>query len=532
MAISNPILIADRWQASTGDATFQAYNPNTGEALPDLFPISTWQDCERILDAAASAFEQLRLLDPLSIAKFFELYADSLEQHREELAALAHLETALPLQPRLRDVELPRTYQQLRQAAKAVREGSWRLPTIDTQLNIRSEYASLGPVVTIGPNNFPFAFNGAAGGDFAAAIAAGNPVIIKAHPSHPATTQRLTQLALAASQTAELPEGTIQLIYRLPKADGLKLVSDHRVAATGFTGGRESGIALKQACDVAGKLIYLEMSSINPVVMLPGEIRDRATELTAEFCTSCLMGAGQFCTNPGLVLVIDAPESRAFIGAIAEHLKQAPAGPLLSASGLKSLASSVASLITNGANCLTGGKIATEYPGFRFENTLLSISGNQFLQAPRTYQTEMFGAASLMVIAENLDELVTVLKSLEGNLTGTIYASKTGSDDDAFSAVAGALRTRVGRLIQNKMPTGVAVSPAMNHGGPYPSTGHPGFTAVGIPAAIRRFAALHCYDQVDDKRLPTSLRNKNPNDLMWRSIDGIWTQQDVKATST
>lgn len=532
MANTNPILIADLWQSSASADTFQASNPQTGERLPERFPISNWHDCELMLNVAAKAFEQLNELSPQVIATFLEQYAEGLEQHRDELAALAHLETALPLQPRLRDVELPRTIQQLRQAAVAVREGSWRLPTIDTKLNIRSEYSSLGPVVTIGPNNFPFAFNGASGGDFVAAIAAGNPVIIKAHPSHPQTTQRLTQLALAASQSAGLPVGSIQMLYRLAKADGLRLVSDHRVAATGFTGGRESGMALKQACDAAGKLIYLEMSSINPVVLLPGAIRDRAAELTAEFCTSCLMGAGQFCTNPGLVLMVDSPDSRGLLAAMANHFQQAPAGTLLSSSGLKSLESSVAKVIAQGADCLAGGKAATSQPGFRFENTLLSVSAKHFLQASQTFQTEMFGAASLVVLAATFDELISVLNRLEGNLTGTIYASTTGSDDAAYVAIARALRPRVGRLIQNKMPTGVAVSPAMNHGGPYPSTGHPGFTAVGIPAAIRRFAALHCYDQVSDERLPWSLRNRNPQERMWRFIDGVWTQQDVKVTAT
>jgi NADP-dependent aldehyde dehydrogenase len=532
LSTKHPILIADQWVPSAGGEAFQAFNPNTGEALPDQFPVSTWSDCELILEQAARAFDQLRQTPSEILAIFCERYAELLEQHGDELAALAHLETALPVAPRLRNVELPRTINQLKHAAAAIRDESWRLATIDTQLGLRSELAAVGPVVTIGPNNFPFAFNGAAGGDFVAAIAAGNPVIVKAHPSHPGTTLRLTQLALSASQSAGLPIGSIQMLYRLSKSDGLRLVSDRRVAATGFTGGRSSGLALKQACDAAGKLIYLEMSSINPVVLLPGAIAERPQDLQNEFCTSCLMGAGQFCTNPGFVLMVDSPAAQQIVTAIAGQFSQAPAGALLSAGGLQALANSVQQLRNHGAKCLAGGEPAVGQPGFRFQNTLLTITGSQFLSSPEVFQTEMFGAASLVVLAQDLAQLIAILGQLEGNLTGTIYAAKDGSDDDVFRQVATALRPKVGRLIQDKMPTGVAVSAAMNHGGPYPSTGHPGFTAVGIPASLRRFAALHCYDQVRDDRLPVTLRNQNPNGRMWRCIDGQWTQHNVPNSAT
>ena len=182
------------------------------------------------------------------------------------------LKRRLPGAPRLKDVELPRTTSQLRQAAAAAREGSWALPTIDTKLNIRSCLASIGPVWVFGPNNFPFAFNSVAGGDFAAAIAAGNPVIAKANTSHPGTTRRVAELAQQAAEKTEMPSGTVQLIYRTSHADGLRLVADARTGATGYTGSRHAGLALKAAADAAGKPIYLELSSINPVVILPGAI--------------------------------------------------------------------------------------------------------------------------------------------------------------------------------------------------------------------------------------------------------------------
>jgi alpha-ketoglutaric semialdehyde dehydrogenase len=263
-----PVLLEGKWQeaASTGD--FSAINPASGEVLPRRYPISSWSDCDRALNASASAAEALREVEPEVLAQFLESYAAKIEAAAVELSGLAAEETALPLTPRLKDVELPRTVNQLRQAAAAAREGSWKQATIDSAANIRSYFAPLGPIVTIGPNNFPFAFNGASGGDFAAAVAAGNPVIIKAHPAHPRTTQRLAELAFEAVQQCGLPAATVQLLYRVSHSDGARLVSDPRVGGAGFTGGRTTGMQLKAAADRAGKPIYLEMSSINPVVIL------------------------------------------------------------------------------------------------------------------------------------------------------------------------------------------------------------------------------------------------------------------------
>ena len=228
------------------------------------YPISDWQDCECTLAAAAEAAEQLRELPRSAIAQFLEGYAALLETHRGELAELAHRETALPIAPRLADVELPRTSDQLRQAAQAARLGSWAIPTIDTQTNIRSCYLPLGPVVVFGPNNFPFAFGSVSGGDFAAAIAAGNPVIGKANTSHPGTTRRLAELCSQALVEAGLPPATVQLLYRLDHAEGCRLVADRRVGAVGYTGSRRAGLILKRAADAG---IPITSACVNPVVI-------------------------------------------------------------------------------------------------------------------------------------------------------------------------------------------------------------------------------------------------------------------------
>jgi len=524
--ITQPILINGRWRAAQASGTFRAENPATGENLPDVYPISGFSDCEAALDAASQAATVLGETPPETLAMFLEGYAQRIEARAGELCATAHLETGYPVSPRLADVELPRTAGQLRQAAAAAREGSWSLPTIDTKAGIRSFFASLGPISVFGPNNFPLAFGSISGGDFAAAIAAGNPVIAKANSSHPATTRIFAEEAQAACDSAGLPPATVQLIYRTSHSDGERLVADHRMGATAYTGSRSAGLKLKAAADAAGKPIYLELSSVNPLVVLPGALAERAEKIADEFATSCLMGAGQFCTNPGLMVVLAGEATERFITAVGGRFTAAPAGTLLSKGVAGSLANSVAELTTAGARTVVGGQPAGG-AGYRFSNTLLRVDADRFLADPERLQTEAFGNVSLVVVADDVRQAAKVLEAMEGNLTGCIYSDTRGADEPLYQQLAPHLRRRVGRLLNDKMPTGVAVSPAMNHGGPYPATGHPGFTAVGIPASLRRFAMLACYDNVRSHRLPPALQDKNPNGRMWRLIDGTWTQGNV-----
>ncbi len=499
------ILIAGTWRDANSTSTFQADNPATASALPDEYPVSAWEDCEEALVAANAAYKELRVMDGAKIADFLEAMADAIEARADELVEMANLETALPKSPRLADVELPRTTGQLRQAAAAARDGSWKQPVIDEANGIRSCYGPIGPVAVFGPNNFPFAFGSASGGDFAAAIAAGNPVIAKANSSHPGTTRIFAECALQAIESTGLPAATVQLIYRTSHADGEKLVSDPRIGATGYTGSRGAGLTLKSAADAAGKPIYLELSSVNPVVILPGALEERGDALAEEFAGSCLMGTGQFCTNPGMVLLVAGEKTEAFIADVTKRFSEAPVGTLLSKSVAQSLLSSFETLSGAGAEVLTGNSEGGGN-GYSAANTLLRISGEQFIADPEVMQTEAFGNASLFVVAEDLDEVCAVIDSLEGNLTGCVYSDTAGSDDSAYDAIEPGLRQKVGRLLNDKMPTGVAVSPAMNHGGPFPATGHPGFTAVGIPASLIRFAMLQSYDNVREHRLPAILR--------------------------
>jgi NADP-dependent aldehyde dehydrogenase len=517
------VLVAGGWRDAKAKSTFHAEDPTTGETLEGVFPISEWHDCDDALNAAVAVAGELRTAPAERLADFLDLFAKKIEENMTALVSKANAETGLAAVPRLRDVELPRTTTQLRQGAAAAREGSWTQAVIDTMANIRSHYAPIGPVVVFGPNNFPFAFNGISGGDLTAAIATGNPVIAKANPLHPGTSKLLAECAVAALAEAGLPPSTLQMIYRTSKEDGLRLVSDPRIGAVSFTGSREAGLRLKAAAESAGKPIYLEMSSLNPVILLPGALRERGQQLATELADSCLAASGQFCTSPNLILMIAGDEAERLAADLAAILDQRPPAPLLSAGSLKGLDENVHALIASGATVVTGAEPIGGC-GCRYKNTLLRATATRFLANPEGLQREAFGNATMVVTAQDIDQLRQVIGALEGNLTGSIYSSKAGDDDTVYVEIASELRFKVGRLLNDKMPTGVALSPAMNHGGPYPATGHPGFTAVGIPASLLRFGALHCYDNVRPDRLPAVLQNKSPNPAMWRRIDGNWTR--------
>jgi len=526
MTTVEPLLLAGRWQPSLSlQGSFRAADPTTGESIGPAFPVSGAADIETAVAAACAVAAELAAAPVERIAAFLDAYADALDADADTLVALAHAETALPAPTRLRGNELPRTTGQLRQAAAAVRSFSWTQPVIDTAAGLRSHLAPLSkPVLVFGPNNFPFAFNAIAGSDFASAIAARNPVIAKAHPLHPATSQRMAQLAHTALVQAGLPAAAVQLLYQFDNTLGVALAGDARLGAIGFTGSRAGGLALKAAADAAGVPFYAELSSVNPVFMLPGVLAERGEALAQEFFASCTLGSGQFCTNPGVVVVPHGSDGDAFVAAATAHFAAAAPMMLFSQGGLDHLAHGVATLRGAGADLLAGGAVGEG--GYRHAPTLLSVDAEAFIARPQALQTEAFGPVSLLVRVADVEAMVQVASAFEGNLTGTLYRAADGSDDAAWQSIAPVLRARVGRLINSKMPTGVAVSAAQNHGGPFPSTGHPGFTSVGMPGAIRRFAALHSYDTVPDALLPVELRDRNPGRVQ-RTIDGAASTGDA-----
>ncbi|GAB3042993.1 aldehyde dehydrogenase family protein [Stenotrophomonas tumulicola] len=529
MSHLQPVLVAGTWRdAVEPSGSLEAHDPTTGESIGDRYPVSSRREVEQALAAALGVAEAMASADPARIAGFLDAYADGIEAQADALVAMAHRETGLPASPRLRDVELPRTTGQLRQAARAVWQRSWTHPVIDTATGLRAMYGPLAkPVVVFGPNNFPFAFNAIAGSDFASAIAAQAPVIAKVHPLHPGTSLMLGRIAHDALLAAGLPAAAIQLLYQVEGAASELLVGNPAVGGVGFTGGRAGGLALKALADRAGVPFYAEMSSINPVFLLEGALAERGSALAQEFFASCTMGSGQFCTNPGLLVVPHGEAGDAFLADACKRFDAAQAQVLFSADGKRHLTAALQALAEAGASH-RAGRPTPQRDGAWVQPQLLEVDGECFLQAPQALQVEAFGPASVVVRSHGPAQSLAIARAFEGNLTATVYRAGDGSDDAFAAMLMPLLRPRVGRLIVDRMPTGVAVSPAQNHGGPYPATSHPGFTSVGMPGSIRRFAGLHSYDNVPDALLPPALRDANPGHI-WRLVDGQWSTSGVGA---
>ncbi len=514
------IFVDGNWREGEYDGTFQAVNPTTKQKISGDFPVTTWPEMNRVLNAAEDASVAMRDISGNQIADFLDDYVVRINARHDELVAMAQQETALGDTEggRLHTIEFNGMTGQLSQAAAAARDGSWRDARITTANNIRSGYGMIGPVAVFGPNNFPFRFNSVAGGDFAAAVVAGNPIIAKANTSHPGTTKMFMEEAVQSARDTGMPRGFLQLVYRTSHEDGAKLVTDPRLGATGYTGSRKSGLALKAAADAVGNPIYLELSSVNPGYILPGALEERLDDIAGDFTTSALMGAGQFCTNPG-VTVVYGPLAQTFIDNVAARFDAATPGTLLSEGVYTGLKRDIATLIGHGAEVVTGN-VEGKGVGFNYANTVLRVDGKKFLDNPAGLQTEAFGNSSLFVVAENQRQAAQIANTFEGNLTGWVYRHTGDKDDSAYAAIAPTLRHRVGRLLNDKMPTGVLVVDGMNHGGPFPSTGHPGYTAVGMPGSVPRFAQLQSYDNVRPGDLPDWLQDRAPNDTIYRRVDG------------
>jgi NADP-dependent aldehyde dehydrogenase len=521
-----PVLIGGTWRPAQPAGVFRALDPATGDPRDAVWPVSAWADAEAALDAAAQAAGQLRRIGDERRAAFLERYAMRLEARAGDLVAAAHAETGLPVKPRLAEAEMPRMLDQLRQAAAAAREGTWRMAMIDRRTNIRSAAFGLGPVVVFPPANFPLAYGCVTGGDFAAAIAAGNPVIAKAHPGHPTVSRIAAEEARAAVADAGLPPATVQLLHGLSNADGERIVADPRVGATGFTGSQQAGARLVAAAATAGKVIWVEMGSVNPVVLLPGALAERAAGIADELTASVTGSAGQICIKPGLVFLVDDEAGRAFIEAVTERFRDVGPQTLLGPSGRDRLVTNIAALREAGAATLVGDStVAPRSSGpCTHLPTLLRTTGGDLIAAPHTLLLEAFGNATLLVTCASVDELAQAVGCVHGSLAASLYAAHDGRDETAFTRIAPLLLEKAGRVVENRMTTGMAVVPPMQHGGPWPSAAPPFFSAVGMPWSILRYARRVCFDGWSQEHLPGILRDATPSTRPWRFIDGGWTR--------
>ena len=520
MTIDGSILIGAR--AVRCSATFHAVNPATGEALPQAYCEATAEDVVQACGLAEAALPVFAALEPERRAAFLEAVADAIVAIGDDLIVTAMAETGL-LRARLEN-ERGRTTGQLRMFAGELRKGEWLGVTIDPALpesappraDLRRMNVALGPVAVFGASNFPLAFS-VAGGDTASALAAGCPVVVKGHPAHPGTGELVARAVLAAAAACGLPDGTFSFLPGTSNDLGVALVADPRIKAAGFTGSRSGGLALVAVAAARAEPIpvFAEMSSINPVVLLPQALASRAEALGTGFAGSLMLGAGQFCTNPGVVIAIDGPGLDRFVAATAEAMAAAEPPVMLTPAIHASYLAGVTALQANPAARPVAQGQAASAPT-RCTAALFETTATAFL-ADKALGHEVFGAASLVVRCADMAEVAQVVAGLEGQLTATIHMDEADSADAA--ALVPMLQGKAGRVLANGWPTGVEVCPAMVHGGPYPATSDARITSVGT-LAMARFLRPVCYQDIAETLLPPALQAANPWQLP-RTIEGV-----------
>jgi len=509
-----------------GNKAFTGFNPRNKEAGSKQFYNATVDEIDRAAKAASAAFEETRFYSPEKIAKFLDTVADEIDAIGDELLETADRETGLGL-PRLTG-ERGRTTGQLRKFGALLREGSYVDAIIDTATDaspdIRRILVPLGVVAIFSASNFPFAF-AVAGGDTASAFAAGCPVIVKGHPGHPATSELFAGAINTAIEKSGFPAGFFSLIQGTEIEVGQNLVKHPLIDAVGFTGSLRGGRAIFDTAAARPRPIpvYAEMGSVNPVIFMPDAIKNRGKSIAEGLINSVNLGGGQFCTNPGLLFLVDSPASQDFIQVVTDGMSEIEPCVLLNAQIESGLAKTVASTTQQDAiELLTGGKIQVDNQ-YTYASTVMKTSSKQFREN-EALQVEHFGPVTLFVVCDSLDDLCQTLEVLEGNLTGTIHADDSELDDS--NQLYNILREKVGRLIWNGFPTGVAVVPSMLHGGPYPATTAPATTSVGM-TAIQRFMRPVAYQNMPDTLLPDALKNANPDEI-WRTVNWERTQAPIE----
>jgi NADP-dependent aldehyde dehydrogenase len=505
-----------------GGAPFFAIDPSTGAKGEVAFHNASAADVADACALADAAFESFSTLTPDARAAFLEAVADGIMAIGDLLITTAMSETGLP-RGRL-EGERGRTVGQLRLFAGYVRQGDWLDATIDKALperqplprsDLRRVNQSVGPVAVFGASNFPLAFS-VAGGDTASAFAAGCPVVVKGHPAHPGTGELVARAIAAAVRSCGLHEGVFSYLPGTTNDLGGALVADPRIKAVGFTGSRGGGLSLmKIAAERAEPIpVYAEMSSINPVVLLPGALAARAEALGTAFVGSLTLFSGQFCTNPGLVIALDSPDLDRFVASAAEALSGNAAQVMLTPGIHAAYEKGVAAL--SGAEGVTTVARGVAGDGVnRGQHALFATSGDRFRANPALAH-EVFGSSSILVKCATVEEMIATIADLEGQLTATLQMEESDQADAA--RLLPTLSRKVGRVLANGWPTGVEVTHAMVHGGPFPSTSDGRSTSVGT-LAMMRFLRPVCYQDVADAVLPPALQAANPWKLN-RRVEG------------
>ena len=507
----------------TASATFAAIDPSTGADIGPAFASAGPEHVDRACALAAAAAEPFAATDLGTRAGFLDAVAAKIEAIGDDLITRAMAETGLP-RARL-EGERGRTTGQLRLFASEVRGGDWLDATIDPALperqplprvDLRRMNRALGPVAVFGASNFPLAFS-VAGGDTASAFAAGCPVVVKGHPAHPGTGELVARAVQAAVKDCGLPEGVFSYLPGETVALGGALVADPRIKAVGFTGSRGGGLALVRIASEREEPIpvYAEMSSINPVILMPAALEARGQALAPAFVQSLTMGAGQFCTNPGLVIALAGPALDRFVEAAAGALGESRPVQMLTPGIHASFEKGVAALESHEAvTTVARGCVGDGVNQAR--GALFATDAAQFL-ADRALSHEVFGSSSIVVRCADLGEVARVIDGLEGQLTATIHMDEADQADAA--ALLPRLAARAGRVLANGWPTGVEVSHAMVHGGPFPATSDTRTTSVGT-LAMMRFLRPVCFQAIPDALLPPPLKDANPWKIA-RRVNGV-----------
>ena len=521
--LTGQMIIAGAFVTGTGEQ-IRGFDPAAGSAVEPGYRYGDAGHVASACAAAAEAFAVLRATTAEQRARFLEAIAANLEAIKAALVARAVLESGLP-EGRIAG-EVGRTTGQLRLFAAVLREGGWIGARIDPaqpdrsplpRPDIRQRAVPLGPVAVFGASNFPLAFS-VAGGDTASALAAGCPVVVKAHDAHPGTSELVGRAITEAVAGAGLPGGTFSLLFGSGPGLGVGLVTDPRIKAVGFTGSRGAGTALvaAAAARVEPIPVYAEMSSINPVFLLEGALSARGAELGRGFVASLTMGSGQFCTNPGLVIAVQGPGLEEFVSSAAAALSAAAATPMLTA-GIAANYADAVTAVGGAAELVARGEPSGSPTTCRA--ALFATDAASFAASP-VLQSEVFGASGIVVRCVDAAEMNVVAAGLEGQLTATVHAEE--SDHAEAARLLPTLETKAGRILFNGWPTGVEVGHAMVHGGPYPATSDSRTTSVGA-RAIERFLRPVCYQDLPKALLPSAIADGNPDGL-WRRIDGHLTQ--------
>ncbi|MGY3212088.1 aldehyde dehydrogenase (NADP(+)) [Mucilaginibacter sp. HD30] len=524
-------LIADNFigfkNSAKGEKTFQSFAPAKNEYLPEKFTQATEEEFEAAIALAQQAFPAYRELTYEKRAQFLDAIADEIMALGDALLERCSAESGLPL-ARITG-ERGRTCGQLKLFAQLLRDGWWLDARVDTaqpdrqplpKSDIRRMLIPLGPVAVYGASNFPLAFS-TAGGDTASALAAGCPVVVKSHSSHPGTNALVSSAIAKAAQATGMPEGVFSSIY-LSHEHSVKLVQHPVIKAVGFTGSRHVGMTLFNAAVSRPEPIpvYAEMSAINPVVLMENALVTQKEKIAKALSGSVVMGVGQFCTNPGLILLVDSPAAQDFLTSFAGEFVNTAPGTMLNKNICKAYAGGIDTL-KGAANTTMIAEAATAANADKAEArpSAFSTTAAEFL-TNKALSEEVFGPATLFVVCKDAAELAKVLESLEGQLTATVHAAD--GDKEALLPVVSIITQKAGRVIYGGYPTGVEVCHSMVHGGPFPSTSNAASTSVGT-GAILRFVRPVAFQDFPDDLLPEPLKKGNPLNIL-RLVDGNWTK--------